>query len=36
MSKSPEILLSVRNLSVAFRQGDRTSTAVDGISFDIE
>lgn len=36
MSKSPDILLSVRNLSVAFRQGDRTSTAVDDISFDIE
>jgi len=33
MSENP--LLSVRNLSVAFHQGGRTSTAVDGISFDI-
>ena len=30
-----EPLLSVRNLSVAFHQGGRTTTAVDGISFDI-
>ncbi|WP_353643424.1 ABC transporter ATP-binding protein [Mesorhizobium sp. WSM2239] len=28
-------LLSVRDLSVAFSQGDRTTTAVDHISFDI-
>ena len=33
MSENP--LLSVRNLSVAFHQGGRASTAVDGISFDI-
>jgi microcin C transport system ATP-binding protein len=30
-----ETLLSVRNLSVAFHQGGRTTTAVDSISFDI-
>ncbi|OLP59054.1 microcin ABC transporter ATP-binding protein [Xaviernesmea oryzae] len=30
-----EPLLSVRNLSVAFHQGGRTSTAVEGVSFDI-
>ncbi|AYG64798.1 MULTISPECIES: ABC transporter ATP-binding protein [unclassified Rhizobium] len=30
-----EPLLSVRNLSVAFHQGGQTSTAVDGVSFDI-
>jgi microcin C transport system ATP-binding protein len=30
-----ETLLSVRDLSVAFHQGERTSIAVDGISFDI-
>ncbi|MGE0501213.1 MAG: ABC transporter ATP-binding protein [Rhizobiaceae bacterium] len=30
-----EPLLSVRDLSVAFTQGGRTSTAVDSISFDI-
>jgi len=30
-----EPLLSVRNLSVAFHQGERTSIAVDGVSFDI-
>src|ERR1700712_1103890 len=30
-----EPLLSVRNLSVAFHQGGRTTTAVDSISFDI-
>jgi microcin C transport system ATP-binding protein len=30
-----EPLLSVRNLSVAFHQDGRTTTAVDGISFDI-
>ncbi|MGY5778139.1 ABC transporter ATP-binding protein [Rhizobium sp. LEGMi135b] len=30
-----EPLLSVRNLSVAFRQSGQTSTAVDGVSFDI-
>ena len=28
-------LLSVQDLSVAFAQGDRTSTAVDHVSFDI-
>ncbi|SIQ77191.1 microcin C transport system ATP-binding protein [Rhizobium sp. RU20A] len=28
-------LLSIRNLAVAFHQGGRTSTAVDGVSFDI-
>ncbi|MGO4840658.1 ATP-binding cassette domain-containing protein, partial [Rhizobiaceae sp. 2RAB30] len=28
-------LLSVRDLSVAFEQGGKTSTAVDHISFDI-
>ena len=33
MSSAP--LLSVRDLSVAFTQGGRTSTAVDHISFDI-
>ncbi len=31
-----EPLLSVRNLAVAFHQGGRTTTAVDGISFDIQ
>ncbi|MCV9962105.1 ABC transporter ATP-binding protein [Pararhizobium sp. BT-229] len=31
-----ETLLSVRNLSVAFHQGGKTSTAVDDISFDIK
>ncbi len=31
-----EPLLSVRNLSVAFHQGGQTTTAVDGISFDIQ
>ncbi|MEZ2221491.1 ABC transporter ATP-binding protein [Rhizobium sp. RCC_161_2] len=35
MSDNSTPLLSVRNLSVAFHQGGRTSTAVDGISFDI-
>ncbi|HEY0121430.1 MAG TPA: ABC transporter ATP-binding protein [Rhizobium sp.] len=35
MSDNSTPLLSVRNLSVAFHQGERTSTAVDGISFDI-
>ncbi|MGV1764256.1 ABC transporter ATP-binding protein [Rhizobium rhizogenes] len=35
MSDNSTLLLSVRNLSVAFHQGGRTSTAVDGISFDI-
>ena len=30
-----EPLLSVRNLSVAFRQGNTSSLAVDGVSFDI-
>ncbi|MDL2406709.1 ABC transporter ATP-binding protein [Rhizobium calliandrae] len=35
MSGNPTPLLSVRNLSVAFHQGGETSTAVDGISFDI-
>ncbi|MQB44628.1 ABC transporter ATP-binding protein [Rhizobium sp. ICMP 5592] len=35
MSENSTPLLSVRNLSVAFHQGGRTSTAVDGISFDI-
>jgi microcin C transport system ATP-binding protein len=29
-------LLSVRNLSVAFRQGGKQTLAVDGISFDLE
>ncbi len=29
-------LLSIRNLSVAFHQGGRTATAVDGVSFDIQ
>jgi microcin C transport system ATP-binding protein len=33
MSDAP--LLSVRDLSVAFTQGGRTSTAVDHISFDV-
>ncbi|PZM16049.1 ABC transporter ATP-binding protein [Rhizobium tubonense] len=36
MSASSETLLSVRDLSVDFHQGGRTSTAVDRISFDIE
>ncbi len=31
-----DTLLSVRNLSVAFHQGGKTSTAVDDISFDIK
>ena len=35
MSENSAPLLSVRNLSVAFHQGGQTSTAVDGISFDI-
>ncbi|KQV84310.1 ABC transporter ATP-binding protein [Rhizobium sp. Root1220] len=35
MSEAPEILLSVRDLSVAFHQGGETSVAVDHISFDI-
>ncbi len=35
MSENSTPLLSVRNLSVAFHQGGNTSTAVDGISFDI-
>ncbi len=35
MSESPETLLSVRDLSVAFHQGGETSLAVDRISFDI-
>ncbi|MCW4115982.1 ABC transporter ATP-binding protein [Aurantimonas sp. MSK8Z-1] len=30
-----EALLSVQDLAVAFRQGERVSTAVDGISYDI-
>ncbi|MCQ8783502.1 ABC transporter ATP-binding protein [Mangrovibrevibacter kandeliae] len=30
-----ETLLSVQDLAVAFRQGERVSTAVDGISYDI-
>src|SRR5436853_7485295 len=30
-----ETLLSVRDLSIAFRQGTRETLAVDGISFDI-
>ncbi len=33
MSETP--LLSVRDLSVAFLQGGKVSTAVDHISFDI-
>ncbi|NLS20941.1 ABC transporter ATP-binding protein [Rhizobium sp. P40RR-XXII] len=35
MSENSTPLLSVRNLSVAFHQGGQTSTAVDGVSFDI-
>ncbi|MBY5439017.1 ABC transporter ATP-binding protein [Rhizobium leguminosarum] len=35
MNDMTEPLLSVRNLSVAFHQGDETSLAVDHISFDI-
>ncbi len=35
MSENSTPLLSVRNLSVAFHQGGKTSTAVDGVSFDI-
>ena len=35
MTDALQPLLSVRNLSVAFHQGGATSTAVDGISFDI-
>ncbi len=31
-----DTLLSVRNLSVAFHQGGKTTTAVDGVSFDIK
>src|SRR3954451_11040295 len=29
-------LLDVRNLSVAFRQGERETVAVDGVSFTLE
>ena len=32
---TPAPLLSVRDLSVAFRQGARTTLAVDRVSFDI-
>ena len=32
---APETILSVKDLSVAFHQGDNTSLAVDGVSFDI-
>jgi microcin C transport system ATP-binding protein len=35
MAETPTPLLSVRDLSVSFRQGDRESCAVDRISFDI-
>jgi microcin C transport system ATP-binding protein len=35
MSDTPEPLLSVRDLSVAFHQGGDTSLAVDRVSFDI-
>jgi len=35
MSESPETLLSVKDLSVAFHQGGETSLAVDRISFEI-
>ena len=35
MADSAAPLLSVRDLSVAFCQGDRKMLAVDGISFDI-
>ncbi|EPF00288.1 ABC transporter ATP-binding protein [Rhizobium grahamii] len=35
MSDAAETLLSVRDLSVAFHQGDETSLAVDRVSFDI-
>jgi microcin C transport system ATP-binding protein len=35
MIRTPEPLLSVRDLSVAFHQGGETSLAVDRISFDI-
>jgi microcin C transport system ATP-binding protein len=35
MTEASQPLLSVRKLSVAFHQGGGTSTAVDGISFDI-
>ncbi|WP_411906230.1 ABC transporter ATP-binding protein [Rhizobium mayense] len=35
MSENSTLLLSVRNLSVAFHQGGQTSIAVDGVSFDI-
>ena len=35
MSENSTPLLSVRNLSVAFHQGGRTSNAVENISFDI-
>ncbi len=35
MEPAPAPLLSVRDLSVAFRQGARENLAVDGVSFDI-
>src|SRR4051812_11670340 len=35
MDATPRKLLEVKDLSVAFRQGDRTALAVDRISFDI-
>lgn len=35
MSVSNEVLLSIDNLSVAFRQGEEETLAVDNVSFDI-
>src|SRR5258707_299303 len=35
MDATPDKLLEVKDLSVAFRQGQRETLAVDGISFDI-
>mgnify|MGYP003340306316 CR=1 FL=1 len=35
MSETTSPLLSIRELSVAFRQGGATSLAVDRVSFDI-
>ena len=36
MSKDNDILLSIDNLSVAFRQGAEETLAVDKVSFDIK
>ncbi len=36
MNTTPPPLLDVRNLRISFRDGDRTTTAVDGISFRLQ